>query len=73
MDCCVILNIMHQSMLGPTLGRADKPGAFDIFNIFVSIGPAVKQHFVTEYYTEVHLLCFLRKRYSSRFVTQQVP
>jgi hypothetical protein len=26
----------------------------------------------TEYYTEVHLHCFLRKRYSSWFVTQQV-
>jgi hypothetical protein len=27
----------------------------------------------TEYYTEVHLHCFLRKLYSSWFVTQQVP
>jgi hypothetical protein len=40
------MKIMHQSMLCPTLGRAGKPGAFDIFNIFVSIGSAVKQHFV---------------------------
>jgi hypothetical protein len=28
------------------IGRGANPGAFDIFNIFVSIGPAVKQHFV---------------------------
>jgi hypothetical protein len=35
-------------MLCPTLGRAN-PGAFDIFNIFVSIGPAVKQHFVVNH------------------------
>jgi hypothetical protein len=27
----------------------------------------------TEYYTEVHLHCFLHKLYSSWFVTQQVP
>jgi hypothetical protein len=30
-------------------------------------------HTTTEYYTEVHLHCFLRKLYSSWFVTQQVP
>jgi hypothetical protein len=28
---------------------------------------------ITEYYTEVHLHCFLRKRYSSWFVIQQAP
>ena len=30
-------------------------------------------YIVTEYYTEGHLHCFLRKHYSSWFVTEQVP
>jgi hypothetical protein len=44
----------------------------------IFVGRGFTQHYpvvhgATEYYTEVHLHCFLRKLYSSWFVTQQVP
>jgi hypothetical protein len=47
-----------------------KPLAFTFLNIFNM--KYILNYATTEYYTEVHLHCFLRKRYSSWSVTRLI-